>query len=168
MIVSAADDILNYFFSFFLEYRFWHFMQGNLHEMSNPIFQKKKSKMSVLLFAEFTIGLQRLWTEMPVEASSVTQYKLLLREQSDQGLDCKPPLFRDIIRQSNRDVKISMVRISGAVSHTCWWTGKFACNQSCPSYETIWFQGHSRGEGLLLESNKINVCKKYPTYPNIK
>ena len=43
---NSADDILKYFFLFFLENRIWHFMQivsqgDNLHEVSDPIFLEK-------------------------------------------------------------------------------------------------------------------------------
>ena len=45
------DNILKYFFLFFLENRIWHFMQivsigDNLHEVLDPIFYEKYKKIS--------------------------------------------------------------------------------------------------------------------------
>ena len=56
---NSTDNILKYFILFFPESKIWCFMQSvflgnNLHEMSNPIFWKKKEKnISNLLSAEF-------------------------------------------------------------------------------------------------------------------
>ena len=48
---QQISDKLMIFSLFFLENKIWHFMQivsfgNNLHEVSNPIFFKKKFKMS--------------------------------------------------------------------------------------------------------------------------
>ena len=46
-IMYSADNIWKYFFLFFPDNRFWHFMQTvsyNLHEMSKPILCKKNKK----------------------------------------------------------------------------------------------------------------------------
>ena len=58
-LYNSADDELTIFFLFSAENRIWYFMQivsngDNLHEISNPVFWKKKKKIKMSSAENFT------------------------------------------------------------------------------------------------------------------